>query len=527
MVQIGVADVEAAKMNGSSYEAVDLLGGAEDHAEAAVDEESGMLGTTTTMTMRSSSSNSDQVLDHDPRRYAIDSEEEEEEEDSSSDEDGSSSSSDSSDGSSSEDDDEDDDDESDLDLSEDESTTVSGSSDDYEDAMAHDTTRAQEAATASAASLSFLAAAAAPNKTGGEQENPNDDRPDVNSTADTEKHRNILKTHDNIIDRNHPRKPDLNSPPSPTTTTVQLTSQQVLPYPDVAVARTPPFNRNRNRTSTRTAAGERKKSSKEKTPPASTFDHKHRFKSFGMRIKGTSKRWKRHQRLPGDEEEAQLAEAQQQQQQEHERGSNGRRMKSNRKKKKNPQNHSEIRQPLVDVDRNLSRNHHIDPTNGKIHDPSQFPLEQYTDAEYGIRGTYPPDTYSFATADPTSIDYDPRPLRKMNPDEVAHHQQQTESEKQQRRAMCIGFILAVVICLMIMIGSIVAYEDRIDVHPPPTTLEFLCSVKSISTSNGHRRCERACKQADCCMAGGGDSCFQEQQEVCFKVSIVGCVPIFY
>jgi len=149
----------------------------------------------------------------------------------------------------------------------------------------------------------------------------------------------------------------------------------------------------------------------------------------------------------------------------------------------------------------------------KVHDPSQFPLEQYTDSEYGVSTGVPPETYSYSSANPNSIDYNPQPLRKMDAVD-----DRTNDDKWQKRIICWGLMVAMTICLLIMIGSIVAYQNRINVRPAPKGLLDLCSMKNIGTEKGHRQCKRACKEAECCMAAGALSCFLEQEDVCREVS---------
>jgi len=232
-------------------------------------------------------------------------------------------------------------------------------------------------------------------------------------------------------------------------------------------------------------------------PPPSTFEHKRRFKKVGLNMKRDMKG--RHRRLPVNEEEAQNLEK-----------------KSTRSSRKNRKgNNSEDRKPLVAVDPTLPY-----PTadakpraREPFYDPSQFPLEQCTDAEYGIRGSVPPDNYSFASADPTNIDYEPKPLKKMGIVDNRIH-----DENRQKRIICWGLVTAMIICLLIMIGSVVAYEKRINVHSPPKNLVEVCSMKSIGTEKGHRHCEKACREAECCMASGVQSCFLEQEDVCSEVS---------
>jgi len=147
----------------------------------------------------------------------------------------------------------------------------------------------------------------------------------------------------------------------------------------------------------------------------------------------------------------------------------------------------------------------------KVHDPANFPLEQFTDAEYGRSGS-PPENYSYASADPNNFDYEPRPLMKMDAvDNRAH------DEKWQGKIIAYGFCCTIIVCLFIMIASIVAYNSHMNVRPAPKNLAEVCSLQSIGTSKGYKRCKKSCKEAACCMASHGSSCFLEQQEVCMEV----------
>jgi len=148
----------------------------------------------------------------------------------------------------------------------------------------------------------------------------------------------------------------------------------------------------------------------------------------------------------------------------------------------------------------------------KVHDPANFPLEQFTDAEYGRSGS-PPENYSYASADPNNFDYEPRPLMKMDAvDNRAH------DEKWQGKIIAYGFCCTIIVCLFIMIASIVAYNSHMNVRPAPKNLAEVCSLQSIGTSKGYKRCKKSCKEAACCMASHGSSCFLEQQEVCMEYS---------
>ena len=147
----------------------------------------------------------------------------------------------------------------------------------------------------------------------------------------------------------------------------------------------------------------------------------------------------------------------------------------------------------------------------KVHDPANFPLEQFTDAEYGKSGS-PPDNYSYASADPNNFDYEPHPLVKMDAVDTRAHEQ-----KWQRKIIAYGFCCTIIVCLFIMIATIVAFHNHMNVRPAPNNLAEVCSMQSIGTEMGHKRCQKSCKEAACCMASHDSSCFLEQLEVCMEV----------
>jgi hypothetical protein len=228
--------------------------------------------------------------------------------------------------------------------------------------------------------------------------------------------------------------------------------------------------------------------------------NKRHFKNLGLKMKRSSKG--RHQRLPTNEEEAIQVEE-------------NRTPSGGKGRKGNP---GEERRALVDA------SHRGTPSTATISkpyekyvnkhlNPSTFPLEQCTDAEYGIRGTLPPATYSYASADPNNIDYEPQPLRKMEVLDTGN-----DLDKWHRRIVCIGLVTALTISLLIMIGSVIAYENRINVRPPPKNLLDICSMTNVGTGKGHQKCVKACQEAECCMASGAQSCFAEQEAVCTEVS---------
>lgn len=232
-----------------------------------------------------------------------------------------------------------------------------------------------------------------------------------------------------------------------------------------------------------------------KSPPLTSFKHKRRFQNVGMGAKKDRKG--RHQRLPSDGNEALRLEEK--------RG--GQKHRGNRADRRPlvVNNGNGVRVPADAKAQNKNSNSRVGST--------QSSQEPQTDAEYGVTDNYSYASYSYTSADPNSIDYDPRSLRKMGTVDNREH-----NEKMQKRIICWGLTTAMVICVMIMIGSIVAYETRIDVQSAPEKLDEICSLKSIGTSKGHKHCDKACKKADCCMASGEQSCFLQQKDECTEVS---------
>lgn len=225
-------------------------------------------------------------------------------------------------------------------------------------------------------------------------------------------------------------------------------------------------------------------------PPASTFKHK-------LKLPQLVNKGAKHQRLAADEDEADR----------HDKAvefvaqsSAARNVRMGRDRK-----------PLVQSENESTR------APFRVHDPANFPLEDYTDAEYGISGT-PPETYSYASSNPMSIDYNPRSLKKMEAlDSRAEH------EKMQRKVIICGFCTTIMISMFIMIASVVSYENHIDVNPAPKNLDGVCSMLNIRTEKGHKFCEKKCKEAKCCMQSFDSSCFLEQEDVCTEYSPCGTI----
>ena len=182
----------------------------------------------------------------------------------------------------------------------------------------------------------------------------------------------------------------------------------------------------------------------------------------------------------------------------------------------------------------------IGPT--RTRDPAQFPLEQYTDAEYGIndgpnqisysfaspdpnRVENVPDSsnnieadpendvsYSYATCDPSSIHYDPKKLKKMQV------KVDGDSEAWLRKIIYTGFITAL---MLILVTSILVAVTRVEwpfIKAPPNNLAEICSTSNIQTEAGHKKCESVCKPSSCCSAPGDDSCFLDHEDICSSVS---------
>jgi hypothetical protein len=149
-----------------------------------------------------------------------------------------------------------------------------------------------------------------------------------------------------------------------------------------------------------------------------------------------------------------------------------------------------------------------DPINS-VRDPSKFPMEQFTDVRYGVGQDYV--SYSYASSDPSSVHYEPKSLRLMEVKE-------NDMEERKRRIVFWGLLTAIFISLIIAISSIVAHAKRQRVIAPPSSLENLCDISSISTQEGHLKCESLCEEAKCCMAPGSLSCFAGQEDICSMVS---------
>lgn len=151
----------------------------------------------------------------------------------------------------------------------------------------------------------------------------------------------------------------------------------------------------------------------------------------------------------------------------------------------------------------------------KVRDPSQFPIEQYTDKKFGVQQDFGSYSYStsYSSADPSSVDYEPQSLRRM-PVDLSNG-----VEEKKRKIVFFGFLTAIGICVIIAISSIIAHAKRHHVVPPPNTLENLCDISNIATKQGHQLCESVCEEAKCCMAPGINSCFEGQEKVCSMVRL--------
>ena len=177
----------------------------------------------------------------------------------------------------------------------------------------------------------------------------------------------------------------------------------------------------------------------------------------------------------------------------------------------------------------------IGPTRAR--DPAQFPLEQYTDTEYGITDgphsiSYSfasPDVvqntlnrketdvesevnYSYASSDPSNINYEPQRLRKMKV------KVDGDDEAWRRKIICTGILTAFILSLVISILVIVTRIEWPFVKAPPENLDEICSITNILTEDGHKKCERVCESARCCSAPGDESCFLDNEKMCSLVS---------
>ncbi len=221
-------------------------------------------------------------------------------------------------------------------------------------------------------------------------------------------------------------------------------------------------------------------------PPASSFRnlHKH-FPSYLLDGKGKGKGKGKHVPLSTTEEEGEYDE--------------------------------ESNNNIGNNNNNKQRKVFIKEPINNVRDPAQFPLEQYTDGQYGQDFSYA--SYSYATSDPSNIEYDPKPLRRMDADDI-NLNQRLQLEEKKRRIIFYGVLTAIFISFIIAMASIVAHVKRQHVKMPPLTLDLekLCDIANISKLDGNKQCEEACEEAKCCMAPGSLSCFRGQEEVCSLVS---------
>mmetsp|Transcript_4785 Transcript_4785/g.7058 ORF Transcript_4785/g.7058 Transcript_4785/m.7058 type:complete len:870 (-) Transcript_4785:187-2796(-) len=240
-----------------------------------------------------------------------------------------------------------------------------------------------------------------------------------------------------------------------------------------------------NNTGTSRGSPQRKLSSI--IPPASTFRNlqKH-FPSY--MIKGGRKDGGRHKRLPTTEEGVVY---------EDESKHNGYDEESNKNNHRGGGATTNKKKALIK-----------EPINS-IRDPAQFPLEQYTDGIYGQDFT----SYSYATSNPSSVEYDPKPLRRM-----AVQDTDVQLEEKKRRIIFYGLLTAIFITFFIALASIVSHVKRQHVKAAPENIQSICDISNISTMEGHAECEEACEEAKCCMAPGSLSCFRGQEDVCSMYS---------
>ena len=162
-----------------------------------------------------------------------------------------------------------------------------------------------------------------------------------------------------------------------------------------------------------------------------------------------------------------------------------------------------------DEENNLNRSLMKEPINS-IRDPAQFPIEQYTDVKYGQGQGL--ESYTYATSDPSDVQYTPKPLRKMESNIY------DDLEQKKRKIVFLGLLAAIFICFLIAILSFVEHVKSKSVSPPIASLETICDISNISTEEGHQECELACQEAKCCMAPGTMSCFKGQEKACSLVS---------
>jgi len=124
-------------------------------------------------------------------------------------------------------------------------------------------------------------------------------------------------------------------------------------------------------------------------------------------------------------------------------------------------------------------------------DPAHYPLEQITDAEYGVSPSY---SHTDASED----------LRNMDTEADAH-----DSRK--------GKFIGVTCTLLILLIFIIAVTTKAS----PIDMEVVCSLEKISTKSGHRKCVDACDAGKCCFSSGKESCFAESEELCGRYTSCG------
>ena len=139
------------------------------------------------------------------------------------------------------------------------------------------------------------------------------------------------------------------------------------------------------------------------------------------------------------------------------------------------------------------------PRSNETIDPLHYPLEQVTDAEYGISSSYAP----------TNVLVDEHPEGSRNVDTGVD---ENESRRQKRRKFIAG--TSTIIIFLISIIAVIVGNDT--AHPK--SLEIMCSLANIATISGRKECIDACAAVECCFTSGDDSCYAESEEKCRQVS---------
>ena len=128
-------------------------------------------------------------------------------------------------------------------------------------------------------------------------------------------------------------------------------------------------------------------------------------------------------------------------------------------------------------------------------------------------------SYSYTTSDPSSINYDPKKLKKMKV------KVDGDNDAWLRKIIYIGFITALMLVLVTAI-LVAVTKNQWPFIKAPKHLEEICNITNILTEAGHKKCENVCKPSSCCSAPGDDSCFLDHEEMCSMVSKISSSLVY-